>query len=78
MVDKYSLNYKFKLKNTKSTVLIKYVPDRLGHDKRYAIDSSKIENKLNWKPKVKFDDGLARTINWYLKNKKWWEKLVQN
>ena len=48
--------------------LITYVNDRLGHDKRYAIDSSKIRNQLNWEPKYSFKKGLRSTINWYLKN----------
>ena len=54
LVDKYSIYYNLKLKNSDSSDLIKFVPDRLGHDKRYAIDSSKIENEFNWKPKVQF------------------------
>ncbi len=77
LVDKYASKYNFRLKNARSSNLIKFVVDRKGHDKRYAIDSSKIENKLNWKPKVSFEDGLNKTINWYLKNKKWWEILIQ-
>ena len=77
LVDKYSINYDLKLKNSDSSDLIKFVPDRQGHDKRYAIDSSKIEIELNWKPKVQFEDGLSKTINWYLKNKNWWQKLIQ-
>ena len=47
---------------------IEYVEDRLGHDFRYAIDSSKIRSELNWLPRIKFEDGLAETINWYLDN----------
>ena len=47
---------------------IEYVEDRLGHDFRYAIDSSKIRSELNWVPRIKFEDGLAETINWYLDN----------
>ena len=56
--------------------LIKYVPDRPGHDKRYANDSSKIQKELKWKPEVNFKEGLITTITWYLKNKNWWEPLV--
>tara|TARA_A100001011_G_scaffold400721_1_gene517964 strand:+ start:1660 stop:2703 length:1044 start_codon:yes stop_codon:yes gene_type:complete len=77
LVDKYSSKYNLRLKNAKSLDLIKFVPDRQGHDKRYAIDSSKIEIELNWKPKVEFENGLSQTINWYLKNKKWWENLIK-
>jgi dTDP-glucose 4,6-dehydratase len=51
--------------------LITFVKDRPGHDLRYAIDASKIYNKLNWKPSVTFEEGLIKTINWYLKNEDW-------
>lgn len=59
-----------KLKRTagKSLNLIKYVDDRLGHDFRYAIDSSKIKNELNWSPKYTFEIGIDKTIDWYLNN----------
>lgn len=55
----------------KSEDLISYVKDRLGHDRRYAIDNTKIQNKLGWEPKRNFDDGLLETINWYKENKNW-------
>lgn len=58
-----------------SSTLIKYVNDRLGHDRRYAIDPSKIENELGWKPKYNFDLGIAETINWYIDNKEWWRNI---
>ena len=51
--------------------LIDFVDDRPGHDFRYAIDSSKLANKLNWKAKETFDSGLKKTINWYLENETW-------
>jgi dTDP-glucose 4,6-dehydratase len=51
--------------------LIKYVEDRLGHDRRYAIDSSKIQNELGWKPEVCFEDGIKITIDWYINNRDW-------
>lgn len=51
--------------------LIQFVKDRLGHDRRYAIDSSKIQKELNWKPKYTFEKGIIETINWYLDNRKW-------
>ena len=77
LVDEYSIRYDLRLQNTKSSDLITFVPDRKGHDRRYAIDSSKIEIELNWKPKFTFDIGLKKTIDWYLKNKNWWEILIQ-
>lgn len=61
------------LKKPKS--LIRYVEDRKGHDWRYAIDCSKAERELGWKPKVTFEEGLERTIQWYIENKPWWEEV---
>jgi len=57
---------KLKRKLDESIQLIKYVDDRLGHDKRYAIDSSKIKNELGWEPKYTFDRGIDKTIDWYI------------
>jgi len=54
---------------------IRFVKDRLGHDRRYAIDSSKIEKELGWKPSVEFERGLEATIGWYKTNTKWWENI---
>lgn len=51
--------------------LITYVQDRKGHDLRYAIDSSKLQNMLNWNPSVSFEEGLSKTVKWYLNNKEW-------
>ena len=56
--------------------LIKFVDDRPGHDSRYAIDSSKIQNKLGWEPKESFISGITKTISWYIEHKNWW-KLIQ-
>ena len=56
--------------------LIKHVTDRPGHDRRYAIDASKIMNELGWKPSVKFEEGLNKTIDWYLQNQDWLENVV--
>ncbi len=56
--------------------LITYVADRLGHDRRYAIDSSKIQTQLGWKPIHAPETGLRETIQWYLDNRPWWEKLL--
>lgn len=55
--------------------MIEYVKDRLGHDRRYAIDSSKIQEELGWSPQVTFEEGIKKTIDWYLNNRDWWEKL---
>ena len=54
--------------------LITFITDRPGHDSRYSIDSSKIEKELNWTPDETFESGLYKTVQWYLKNKQWWEK----
>ena len=59
-----------------SKKLITFVPDRLGHDYRYAIDSSKIQSELGWKPIYSFEEGIKETISWYLKNADWWKKLT--
>lgn len=56
--------------------LITYVADRKGHDMRYAIDPTKIHNELGWLPETMFDDGIVKTVNWYLENKKWWQDII--
>ena len=58
--------------------LITFVEDRPGHDYRYAINSSKIQKNLNWKPKDSIDSGLKKTIKWYLENESWWRKIQKN
>ena len=64
------------LKNLrKDESLIKYVKDRLGHDRRYAIDSSKIQEELGWKPHYTFETGITETIEWYLNNREWWKRI---
>jgi len=60
----------------KSTNLIEYVGDRPGHDRRYSIDASKIQKQTDWKPKYDFEQALKETVEWYTKNQKWWEPLV--
>lgn len=60
----------------KSKNLIKYVKDRPGHDRRYAIDASKIKKELGWKPEFIFEDAIKDTIDWYLKNKNWWSRII--
>ena len=61
---------------SKSEDLIEFVTDRPGHDRRYAIDPTKIHNELGWLPATKFDDGIKKTIEWYLTHKSWWEKII--
>lgn len=56
--------------------LITYVKDRKGHDMRYAIDPEKIKNELGWYPETKFEDGIKKTIKWYLDNREWWETII--
>ncbi len=60
----------------KDASLIKHVKDRPGHDRRYAIDSSKAMSQLGWAPTVTFEEGLAMTIDWYLQNEKWLKAIV--
>ena len=62
----------------KDSSLIKYVADRLGHDRRYAIDATKIKEELGWEPKYKFEQAIEKTIEWYLSNKNWWQPLKNN
>ena len=56
--------------------LITHVEDRKGHDMRYAIDPTKIHNELGWLPETKFEDGIKKTIKWYLENREWWETII--
>lgn len=60
----------------KSEDLIKYVTDRPGHDMRYAIDPTKIKEELGWEPETLFDEGIKKTIKWYLDNKEWWTNII--
>ena len=57
--------------------LISFVPDRPGHDLRYAIDATKIRNELGWRPSITLQEGLEKTVLWYLENESWWRPLVQ-
>lgn len=60
----------------KSDSLIQFVTDRLGHDRRYAIDASKIKGQLNWIPNTNFKDGIRKTVQWYLSNERWWRDIL--
>lgn len=60
----------------KSESLITFVKDRKGHDLRYAIDASKIENELGWRAETDFEDGIKKTIQWYLDRRAWWEHII--
>ena len=60
----------------KSEELIEFVKDRPGHDRRYAIDSSKIKKEIGWQPEFNFEEAISETIKWYLENKSWWERIV--
>ena len=65
------------LKNLgKPESLITFVEDRLGHDRRYAIDSSKIQKEFGWKPAYTFERGITETIRWYVDNKQWWNRII--
>ena len=59
----------------KDESLIEFIKDRPGHDRRYAIDWTKINQELGWKPKYEFDKALKLTIDWYIKNQDWWKGL---
>ena len=62
----------------KSEDLIEFVEDRPGHDFRYSMDSQKIKKELNWKTKVNFEEGIKKTVDWYLSNREWWKNIVKN
>ncbi len=65
-------------KNGSYRDLITFVDDRPGHDKRYAVDSTKLQNTLKWKPRESFSSGIKKTIEWYINNEKWWSKIRKN
>jgi dTDP-glucose 4,6-dehydratase len=59
-----------------SEKLITYVTDRAGHDLRYAIDAHKIMNELGWKPSLQFEEGIEKTIHWYMQNQQWMDEVT--
>jgi dTDP-glucose 4,6-dehydratase len=59
-----------------SAELISFVKDRAGHDRRYAIDASKLNRELGWKPSVTFEQGLEKTLDWYLENEAWLKNVT--
>jgi len=78
IVTKICLILDEKLKITQSSRdLISFVPDRPGHDLRYAVDSTRIYKELGWKPSVSLDTGLEKTVQWYVANEEWWKDLKQ-
>ena len=60
----------------KSAGLITFVADRKGHDRRYAVDAGKLERELGWQPRTGFEDGLRRTLAWYIENRRWWQDIL--
>lgn len=60
----------------KSDELIQFVKDRPGHDRRYAINSKKIQKELGWKPSYKFEEAISNTVQWYIENKFWWDRII--
>ena len=80
MIITFSKSYKDAIKQANkciNNVKIKYIADRPGHDRRYALNSNKIQKKLNWKPQINFDNGLKETFLWYLNNKKYYSSLTK-
>jgi len=70
------MDNKLNRKEGTSSSLITYVKDRSGHDMRYAIDATKLENELGWKPSIKFEEGLEKTVDWYLENTEWVKEVT--
>ncbi len=70
------LDKKLNRSTGENETLITYVKDRAGHDARYAIDASKLEKELGWKPSIRFEEGLEKTVDWYLSNQEWVDKIT--
>ena len=63
--------------STLTSTFLSFVPDRPGHDFRYALDNAKVERELGWRPEVRFEDGLSRTVDWYREHPEWWHPLKE-
>jgi dTDP-glucose 4,6-dehydratase len=70
------MDKKLNRKDGESASLITYVKDRAGHDMRYAIDATKLQRELGWKPSLQFEEGLEKTIDWYLANMEWVSRIT--
>ena len=70
------LDKKLGRRQGESAELITYVTDRAGHDLRYAIDATKLKNDLGWEPSITFEEGLEKTVDWYLANEEWLENVT--
>ena len=68
-------HYKILGRLGKPASLVQHVKDRPGHDRRYALDASRLERKTGFKPSIEFEQGIARTIDWYVANQDWWRKV---
>jgi dTDP-glucose 4,6-dehydratase len=74
IIERVSSDYGSQISGTDQ--LVKFVADRPGHDFRYSVDSGKLRSELNWKPMVKFSDGLESTVRWYFENRAWWKSIL--
>ena len=66
----------WEIRKATSECLITYVTDRKGHDLRYAIDSNKLKHELGWEPSLQFEEGIERTVRWYLDNQEWMDHIT--
>ncbi|MDO4424788.1 MAG: GDP-mannose 4,6-dehydratase, partial [Planctomycetia bacterium] len=77
LVDKLASEYGISLPKFPCESLITYVKDRPGHDRRYAMDISKVESQLRWSPSMTFEEGMEKTVRWYLENQQWCAEITQ-
>lgn len=77
LVDKLAPMYGITLPVSPCESLVRYVKDRPGHDRRYAMDITKVETELGWKPSMTFDEGMEKTVRWYLENREWCGRITQ-